>query len=177
MDTRRARILAGSTFVLGLLVSVLVSPVAAATCALSAPPTVKIGTPLAIKGSGFPASSTIDVALTIEGGTPDAFTVTSDAAGAFQISLTPEAADLGKTTVVTTAGSTCSAKVTYAVISSAPVAPVAAATSRPVAPHTDAVSLPGDRGPGERLDAWSLAVVVVVIGTLGLVATRPRRSR
>ena len=174
MDTRRARTLAGSTFLLGLLVSALVSPVAAATCALSAPPTVKIGTPLAIKGSGFPASSTIDVALTIEGGTPDAFTVTSNAAGAFQISLTPEAADLGKTTVVTTAGSTCSAKVTYTVISSAPVA---AATSRPVAPRTDAASLPGDRGPGERLDAWLLAVVVVVIGTFGLIATRPRRSR
>ena len=174
MDTRRARILAGSTFVLGLLVSVLVSPVAAATCALSAPPTVKIGTPLAIKGSGFPASSTIDVALTIEGGTPDAFTVTSDAAGAFQISLTPEAADLGKTTVVTTAGSTCSAKVTYTVTSSAPVA---AATGKPLAPRTDAAPVPGDRAPGERLDAWLLAVVVVLIGTFGLVATRPRRSR
>ena len=78
MDTRRARTLAGSTFLLGLLVSALVSPVAAAECALSAPATVKVGTPLAINGSGFPASSTIDVALTIEGGTPDAFTVTSD---------------------------------------------------------------------------------------------------
>ena len=104
MDTRRARTMASSTFLLGLLVSVLVSPVAAAECALSAPATVKVGTPLAINGSSFPASSTIDVALTIEGGTPDVFTVTSNAAGAFQISLTPEAADVGKTTARKTGG-------------------------------------------------------------------------
>ncbi len=183
MDTKRARTLAGSTFMLGLLVSAWVSPVAAADCALSAPATVRVGTPLAINGSGFPVSAAIDVTLTIKGGTPDQFTVTSDAAGAFRISLTPEKADLGKTTVVATAGSTCSAQVIYTIVAAAPTATAAprasaaTASGRPIAPRTDAAPPAGDRSPGERLDAWLLAVAVVVIGTCGLVATRPRRSR
>ena len=183
MDTRRARTLAGSTVMLGLLVSAWVSPVAAADCALSAPATVRVGTPLAINGSGFPVSSAIDVTLTIEGGTPDRFTVTSNAAGAFRISLTPEKADLGKTTVVATAGSTCSAQVIYTIVSSSPTATAAprasgaAASGRPTAPRTDAAPPAGDRSPGERLDAWSLAIVALFIGAGGLIATRPRRSR
>lgn len=185
MDTRRARTLAGSTFMLGLLVSAWVSPVAAADCALSAPATVRVGTPLTINGSGFPVSSAIDVTLTIEGGTPDRFTATSNAAGAFRISLTPEKADLGKTTVVATAGSTCSAQVIYTIVSSSPTATAtaaprasgAAASGRPTAPRTDAAPPAGDRSPGERLDAWLLAIGALVIGAGGLIATGPSRSR
>ena len=183
MDTRRARTLAGSTFMLGLLVSAWVSPVAAADCALSAPATIRVGTPLTINGSGFPVSSAIDVTLTIEGGTPDRFTATSNAAGAFRISLTPEKADLGKTTVVATAGSTCGAQVIYTIVSSPPTATAAprasgaAASGRPTAPRTDAAPPAGDRSPGERLDAWLLAIGALVIGAGGLIATRPRRGR
>ena len=184
MNARRARILVGSTFMLGLLVPAWVSTVAAADCALSAPATVQVGAALAINGSGFPATSTIDIKLTIAGGASDELTVQSGASGSFQIELTPESADLGETTVVATAGSTCAAQVVYTVVSSAASTPSAepaesapAASGGQPAPRTDAAPLAGDRSPGERLDAWWLAVIALAIGTGGLIATRPSRRR
>ena len=142
MDTSRIRIVAAPAFAVGLLVSLWVAPAAAADCALSAPSTVKVDAPLAINGSGFPASSIVDIELTVEGGTTDQFSVQSDAAGGFQISLTPEAADAGRTTIVATAGSACSAQV---------VSTVLGPNETPSAPRTDAVALPGDGPTGAPL--------------------------
>jgi hypothetical protein len=98
LDSSRVRILFGAVFSAGLLLSVVVSPVAAA-CALGAPASVDIGTLLEIDGSGFPADAIVDVSIAIEGGSADEFTVPSDANGAFTISLTPETTDTGLTTV------------------------------------------------------------------------------
>ena len=123
MDARRARILAGSAFAAGLLAASWVAPAAAADCALTAPATVDVGAQLTIEGAGFPASSSVDITLTIEGGASDELTVQSTASGAFQISLTPEEVDAGKTTVVATAGSACSAQVVFTVLGANQTAP------------------------------------------------------
>lgn len=181
MDARRIRTLAAPAFAVGLLVTLWVAPAAAADCALGAPSTVEVGTPLAIDGTGFPASSSVDIKLTIEGGTTDQFAVQSDAAGGFQITLTPEAADAGKTTIVATAGSVCSARVVSTVLSpndtpssSAELAGgTAGANGTPSAPRTDAAAAPGEGPGGAPSNAWLLAVLALIIGVTGLIATRP----
>ena len=116
MDARRARLLAGSAFAASLLSAIWVSPAAAADCTLTAPPSVNVGTRVTIEGTGFPAAASVEIKLTVEGGASDAFpTMTSDSGG-LHIDLTPSAADAGNTTVVATAGSTCSARVVFAVV-------------------------------------------------------------
>jgi hypothetical protein len=174
-----------STFLVasGILVLLLVAPAAAATCRLSAPAKVAIGTPLSIVGSGFPASSSVDVSLTIEGGSPDEFTAQSDASGAFQISLTPEAADAGKTTVVATAGAGCTAQVVFTVGTSN-AAPTPEPTEAPAGagteanpPKSDAAATVPAPTTGTPFAAWLVAVAVLAIGLGGLIATRPVRSR
>lgn len=185
MDARQARILAAPVFALGLLVSSWVTPAAAADCTLTTPTTVKVGAPLAIDGAGFPASSSVDVKLTIEGGAPDEFTVQSNAAGGLKISLTPEAADAGKTTVVATAGSACSAQVVFTVLGPndtprptvEPAGGAAGPSATPTAPRTDAAAVPGEGPLAAPLNAWLLAVLALIIGMIGLIATRPTQGR
>jgi hypothetical protein len=183
MDTRRARILVATIFSVSLAIPLLVAPAAAATCTLAAPGTVAIGTPLAIQGSGFPASSTVDVSLTVEGGSPDQFTVQSDASGAFQINLTPEAADAGKTTVVATAGAVCTAQVTFTVGASGgtatpkPTQAGAGAGAATTAPRTDAEAAVEGGTSGPAPTAWQLALLMLFLGLGGLMATLPARSR
>lgn len=193
MGARRISIVPVSLVVSGLLLLGSVGGLqAAGSCALAAPTSVKVGDPLDILGSGFPASRTVDVSLKVQGGPGDAFTVQSDASGAFKISLTPEESDAGVTTLTATAGTTCSAAVTFAVRGAntpAPTpAPTATATSgsrgaaagasaQPSrAPRTDAVALTGGAGVPSRLP-WALGVLVLVLGLAGLAATRPARSR
>lgn len=155
----------------GLLVSIGVTPAAAANCVLNAPGTVEVGAPLAIIGTGFPASSSIDIELAVEGGTADQFSVQSDAAGGFQFSLTPAAADVGKTKVVATAGSACSVQVISTVLGPNDT------PSAPSAPRSDAAAPRGEGPAGPPLNAGLLAVLVMLLGMTGLIATRPTRSR
>lgn len=183
MDARRARILVVTVFSVSLLFPLLVGPAAAATCTLTAPATVAIGTPIAIVGSGFPASTSVDISLTIEGGSPDEFTAQSDANGAFQINLTPEAADAGTTTVVATAGAGCTAQIVITVgDSSAAVTPEpteapAGAGAEAIPPRSDTAATVHARTTATPLTAWLVAVLMLVIGIGGLIATRPARSR
>ena len=189
MDAKRARILVVTIFSVSLLTPLSVAPAAAATCTLTAPATVAVGTPLGIVGSGFPASSSVDISLTLEGSSPDEFAVQSDASGTFQISLTPEAADAGKTTVVATAGAGCTAQVVFTVggsggavtpkptqapeLTEAPAGAGAEATP----PRSDAAATVQARTTATPLTAWLVAVLMLVIGLGGLIATRPARSR
>lgn len=180
MDVRRARILIASIVGAGMASSLLVMPVAAA-CALSAPPTVAIGSPLAIEGSGFPASATVDVSLTIEAGAPDEFTVESDATGSFSINLTPEAADVGVTTIAATAGTDCAAQVVVGVGVPAP-SETAEATDAPAGagvapPRTDTGDAVSETDPDTSSMLWLVAGLLVGLGIGGLYATRPARDR
>lgn len=178
MDARHARLLGVTTVMLTLAFPLVVGSALAATCAMTAPGTAEIGTPIAIEGSGFPASTGIDVSLAIEGGATDNFTVQSDASGAFLISLTPESADVGKTTVAAIAGTTCSAQVEYTVLGAGEtIAPTAApAAGGATAPHTDATST--RRGTVELpLTALVIGILSFVIGTGGVIATRQAKRR
>ena len=215
MIAGRARILSATLLGLGLLIPLSVVPATAATCALSAPATVNVGTPLAIVGSGFPASTSIDISIGLEGATPDEFTVQSDGAGAFQISLTPEPADAGKTTVVATAGTTCSAQAVFTVTgatatptpratatptpgATATPTPGATATPKPGATATPEATTPPSgsgadaTGNPPRTDAalstvgqtadvptigWTLALLILLIGLGGVLATRRTSDR
>lgn len=181
MDARRVRILTGSVFAATLMLSAFAAPVAAA-CALNAPASVDIGSPLTIEGSGFPANATVDISITIEGGSPDEFTTASDATGAFAINFTPEAADAGLTTVAASGGSGCSVQSVIAVgieVAPAPVAPAPAATDEPGAedapPRTDGLEAPV--ASSSASGPWLLASVLFVLGLGGLYLTRPARSR
>jgi hypothetical protein len=155
--------------------------VAAAECALRAPAYVNVGTALTIEGTGFPASADVDIALSIEGGGSDAFSVQSDAAGALQISLTPEVIDIGVTTATATAGSTCTAQVTYTVLAAGATPPSTTSASTeaggtgaaPGAPRTDSAGLdgPGGGSPG----AWLLGSILIVLGGASLFLTRASR--
>jgi hypothetical protein len=186
MHGRRTRALITSAFLLSGVASVAVSPVAAATCTLTAPASVSIGSTLTIDGSGFPASTAVDVSITIEGGSPDEFSAQSDATGAFQISLTPEAADAGMTTVVASAGAGCSAQVVVAVGTTtgggtpepteAGAAGAGAEPSGGQPPTTDGVSASQTAPASSGVAAW-LALILLSAGIGGLLLTRPARSR
>jgi len=181
MDARRLRVLTRAAFAAGLLATSLAAPVEAADCALSAPATVNVGSTFTIEGSGFPASTSIDIDFAIDGGASDAFSVQSDATGALQIALVPEDIDIGVTTVQATAGSTCTASVTYTVLAAGATPPPAATESpasgtgsEPTAPQTDSDAIGGRNGSaGLR---WILALALVGVGSAGLFLTRlPRR--
>jgi hypothetical protein len=173
MDGRQLRFLAGAAIAVGVLSFTWATPVAAATCGLTAPATIVVGTPFAIEGAGFPANSAIDIKLAILGGGSDEFSVQSDTGGSFRIDSTPETADIGKTTAVATAGSTCTARVTYSVVATAPTTPPspAATAAGQAAPRTD--TLPGTGHGGAATGAaWTLAILMIAVGCVGLLATR-----
>jgi hypothetical protein len=168
---------------LGALTAPGVTPVAAADCTLSAPAYVNVGNQLTIEGSGFPASTSVDIDLAIVGGTSDAFSLQTDAAGSLQIALVPEDVDIGVTTVQATAGSTCTASVTYTVLAAgatpppAPTEEPASGTgSEPSAPGTDMDTEMG-RGGGSTSLLWVLALALVGAGSAGLYLTRSPRRR
>jgi hypothetical protein len=180
MDTSRVRILVGAIFGASLLLSVVVSPVAAA-CALSAPASVDIGGVLEIDGSGFPANAIVDVSIAIEGGSTDEFTTPADATGAFTISYTTEAADTGLTTVTASSGSACTADAVIAVgvevvaETPEPTEEVDGADAAP--PRTDGEGPMQDRGAGASTLPWLLASLLFLVGVGGVYATRPARGR
>jgi hypothetical protein len=162
------------------------APTAAATCSLSAPSGVRVGDTLSIRGTGFPVSTTIDVSLTLDGSSPDAFTVDSTPSGTIEFSLTPEAVDEGRTTVVATAGSSCSATAVFVVVganatlppepTAAPVDSGAAGTAGGgTAPRTDTPSALAP--PGLPSTLWPLAALGLIIGACGLIATRRDQGR
>lgn len=183
MDARRARVLAGSTFLISLLAVSAAGQAAAAGCALSAPAYVNVGSPLTIEGSGFPASATVDIAFSLDGSPSDAFTVQSTGTGALEIALTPEVVDIGLTTVVATAGSTCSATATYTVLAAgqtpaaSPEPPASSAPQvQPRAPHTDAIGMVESREMPDSMPVI-LALGLVVVGLTGLLLARSPRRR
>jgi hypothetical protein len=176
MVADRARVVAASGLLASLLATVWAAPVAAA-CALSAPDYVNVGTELTIEGSGFPASTGVDIAFSIEGGAADAFTAQSDASGGLLIAFTPEAVDVGATTVTATAGSTCTAEVAYTVLAAGEAPPsepepeaTDEAVSQPTAPRTDSVAT--SHAAGTANAGWLLAIALVAIGSVGLVRIR-----
>jgi hypothetical protein len=188
MDSPRIRITGLAIVACGLLMGLTTLPVAAAGgCSLTAPNAIRVGDPLSITGSGFPATWMVDVSLTLDGGSPDAFTVDSTAGGDIQITLTPEAADIGHTTVVATANSTCSATVEFTVVgATATLPPERTATPGDdsgtgsngggTAPRTDSAA-PGAAGSDALPPtAWLIGVLSLLIGIAGLVATRPARG-
>ena len=67
MVVSRLWVLAGSALLMGLLAATSAGPAAAAGCALQAPTYVNVGTALTIEGSGFPASTSVDIAFTLNG--------------------------------------------------------------------------------------------------------------
>jgi hypothetical protein len=182
MDARRIRLLAAPALAVALLVTLWVAPAAAAECVLSAPELGKVDTPLPISGTGFPASSSVDIKLTVEGGKTDQFAVQSDPSGGFQFSLTPGASDAGTTTIDASAGSTCSARAVSMVLGPSATPPAAhtgaaaGVSGGPSAPRTD-VAAAGDGAGGVPTNAWLVGLLVVLIGIIGLMATRPARSR
>ena len=182
MHRRHENAVAGVAIVVGLFATAWAAPVAAAGCTLSAPATVVVGSPFSIDGTGFPTSATVDIKLTLDGGTPDAFSIASDATGAFAISLTPELADVGTTTVVAISGSACRAQVRYTTATSMPASPTSAPSALPEsspgqpAPRTDALRSPGRAQPGFEVTTW-IGFLIVVIGACGLVITRRIQDR
>lgn len=187
MDPRRNRITFAAILAWVILVGFAAVPVAAAGgCSLAAPFALRVGEPLNVTGSGFPASTTVDVSLTLDGGSPDAFTVDSTAGGEIQISLTPEAADIGHTVVNASAGSACSATAEFTVVganATLPPEPTAApgdqsgtgSSGSGSPPRTDATT--GATGNALPPTAWAIGILSLLIGIGGLVATRPARGR
>ena len=185
MRGRRARVVAGVAL-MGSLLAAWATPAAGAGCVLSAPAYVNVGTPLTVAGSGFPVSANVDVTITIAGGSPDGFSIQSDAAGAFQIVSTPEALDIGATTVAATSGASCTAQVNYTVLAAGATPPPATPAptdepgtgdtggtgAAPGAPSTDAVSV---ASTGVALGNWALAILIVTIGGASLLLRAPRR--
>lgn len=185
MGAGRARIVSSGVLALGLLVSSAVIPTAAATCALSAPPTVTVGTPLIVIGYGFPASTRIDVSIGLRGRPPDEFAIQSDGAGDFRISFTPEGVDAGETTILATAGTTCSAQAVV-VVTGATIAPSPQATPAPSGssaratgnpPRTDAVAPPTGQTGEMPTKGWELTLLIVLIGVAGLLSARRALGR
>jgi len=184
MNARRARFLAGSTILSGLLLASWVAPAAAADCTLSAPAYVNVGTQITIEGAGFPASTSVDISLKIQGGTSDEFTVQSDPTGALQFAFTPEDLDIGVTAVQASAGSACTAKVVYTVLAAGATPPPATpepevssgTAAEPGAPPTDVEARATIIG-APAVISWGLVLALVGTGFLGLLLTKPARRQ
>jgi hypothetical protein len=188
MNARRIPIVSAALLALGLAGSVVGVVGAAGSCALSAPPSVRVGEPLKIDGTGFPTNTTVDVTLSVQGGGSDAFSVKSNASGAIQISLTPEAAYVGVTPVKATAGSICSATVTLTVLAAnggAPAPAASAATGAAAeatprssrAPRTDTMPANGATPARWPPNAWVLALACIGLGLGSLLVARPTQRR
>jgi hypothetical protein len=190
MDARRIRNSMAAIVVFALIAVAATTPAAAADgCSIVAPYALRVGDPLSIVGAGFPASTTIDVSMTLADGSTDSFTVDSNATGGFQISLTPENADIGTTTIVASAGTTCSATAAYTVVgASATLPPEPAATAgsdQPTGGSGDGATAPRTEMAGMSLTgrdsnwqtAWGVSFISLLIGLGGLIATRPARNR
>jgi hypothetical protein len=177
---------AGAALAAGFAVMAASPALGAGSCSLSAPATVRVGDQVVITGTGFPAATAVDVDLALDGGTPDSFSVQSDSTGGLTITLTPEAADVGATTVTARAGTTCSATAAFTVIGSTGTAPTPAATasapgaasSAPgAAPRTDAVPAMDSRPGGGISTAWLLALTCLALGLGSVAVGRRRRDR
>jgi hypothetical protein len=184
MDARRARHLVVVTLSVALLLPFLATSAAAATCKLTAPATVAIGSPNAITGSGFPANASVDVALTFDGSATVATTVQSDAGGTFLFSFTPTAVDAGRATAVATAGTDCTAQIAFTVGVSTgaagPEAGVAGATGSGAAqpPRTDSDGhVRSSTASTPAPAAWPLALLLLLLGIGGLLIKAPARNR
>lgn len=173
MTARRSPIVLAGGLALVWAASLSIAPVAAATCALSAPAAAQVGDSVVVLGSGFPASTNIDIAISLDGASIDAFAVQSDGGGAFQISLTPEAADIGTTSVVATAGTTCSATAVYVVSAAGPSAqPAASPTTAGRPPRTDTAAAAAALRPGLSAGSLSLGILIIALGLGGLLGAR-----
>jgi len=175
MDGRRPETVGPLIAFVAILGAMVVAPVASAAggCELSAPATVNVGTPLSIVGQGYPPDKDVDVALVIDGGSPDEFVAHSDTLGKFTINLTPETADLGRTTVTASvAGTACTAETVFTVLAPGATAAPAASGTRANAPRTDTIAT------GQRLDsitpaaAYAMAWLALLLGVGGLLAVR-----
>ena len=168
---------------------------AAATCAISAPTSVNVGSGVTISGSGFPAGSSVGITVKINNGDPDSFSVAADATGAFTMQLTTEASDIGRTSVKASVAGGCSDQLVYAVVD--PNAPPPPATPEPASggaaaggaagtgavadesgpPRTDAAMSAADAPTSTASLLLVVGVLVFVIGFGGLVTTRPAPRR
>lgn len=178
---------AGLALAVGFAVAAASPALGAGSCTLTAPATVRVGDQVVITGTGFPAATAVDVNLAVDGGTQDSFSVQSDSAGGLTITLTPEAADVGTTTVSARVGATCSATATFTVVGATGAAPTpastasanrAAASSGPgAAPRTDAVPVAGIRPAIMSSTAWLLALTCLALGLGSVVVGRRQRDR
>jgi hypothetical protein len=188
MDRRRRR-WPGIVMAIGMLNALALTPAASAatTCSLSAPTYGNVGSVLAIVGSGFPASIGVDVAITLDGSPFDSVSVQSDPAGAFDLQLTPEVADIGAWAVDASAGSSCSAQAVIQVLGAGqtpapePTAVPGGATDGAgsgTPPRTDAGPGGGQpRSIGVPIILWAFGFLVFVGGIGGTLVTRPKRPR
>ena len=58
-----------------------------------------------------------------------------------------------------------------------PTGSTGSATGTPAAPGTDADAPLGEGPTGAPMNAWVLALVALIIGMIGLIATRPTQGR
>jgi hypothetical protein len=187
MDRWRRRSWPGIGMAIGILMALVVTPAASAatTCSLSAPTYGNVGSVLAIAGSGFPASTGVDVEITLDGSAFDSFAVQSDASGDFDLQLTPEVADIGVWTVDASAGSSCSAQAVIQVLGAGET-PAPEATPAPDGaaagagsgspPRTDAIPGASQSPPaGVPIALWAFGFLVFVSGIGGTLLTRPKR--
>jgi hypothetical protein len=141
---------------------------------------------MTIAGSGFPASTGVDIEITLDGSAFDSFSVQSDPDGAFDLLLTPEVADIGVWSVDASSGSDCSAEAVIQVLD-ANQTPAPAATASPEGaaagagaeppPRTDAaLSSGGTDTTGVPPILWAFGLLVFMAGVGGSLVTRPKRN-
>ena len=99
---------------------------------------VEVGEEVLIEGFGFPAMTDVDLVYSVDGTPIGGETVTSDATGAFETTVTPAAGDEGTWTVTATVGKGCSAETGFLVIAG----PTPTPTPSPTPSATPAAQLP-----------------------------------
>jgi hypothetical protein len=114
----------------------------------------------------------------MEGGSPDEFSVQTDASGSFQLSLTPEASDTGVTNVVATSGSDCTAHAVIAIgVEAVTEAPTGDGGAAEAPPRTDTGPTVPHPAHGAPSMPSLLAGALFLIGIVGVYITRPLRSQ
>lgn len=152
------------------LIGVPAFPAAArGTCKLAVEGSPVLGQSIALVGSDFPVSTTVDVSTT-HNETKDMFAAQSDAGGRFRIELTLEASDIGTTVVMASvAGTPCAAQASFTVAPATTPKPAATASPSPVATPTPSLRI--TPAPTVRVTPAPSMSAAVVNSTSTIVAS------
>jgi hypothetical protein len=137
---------------------------------------VEVGEEVLIEGFGFPATVDVALAYEVDGSPIGGETVTTDAGGQFETTVTPAAGEEGTWTVTATVTKGCTADTGFLVVAGATPVPSPTATPAPTVAPSPAGELPNvATSPPTEPDPAVLGGLTLLAGAVWLTGRRLAR--